>query len=48
MMRFIVTQDERFNFRNASTVHRGFKAAEGALENMFEARDSMKNTRRNL
>ena len=48
MMRFIVTQAERFNFRNASVVHRGFKAAEEALENMFEARASMKNTSQEL
>jgi putative transposase len=48
MMRFIVTQAERFNFRNASTVHRGFKAAEDALEKMFEARASVKNTSQDL
>jgi putative transposase len=48
MMRFIVTQAERFNFRNASTVHRGFKAAEDALENMFEARASVKKTSQDL
>ena len=48
MMRFIVTQAERYNFRNASTVHRGFKAAEDALEKMFEARASVKNTSQEL